>query len=1512
MTYIAFKFLLCWNFFVPVLNACTDRTPLGMANGLINASHISASSTWDLGQITASRGRLYSSGVWCSKAGKSAIDYLKEWFQVRFNSATTINGIAIQGDPNWAANFIRKFRLQYSADGTNWLNKSKKVHTFQEFTGNVNNAEVVYNWFTTPIIATHVRLYATHIHRHGEKNGHACMRMELYGCLHNNISLPLGMSSGIIKDTQLQNSRGNDARKARLFLPGNGMYATSNNPIYLQVDLINAKTVTGISMQGVFRKWAALKILKYTLSYSNNKTTFTQFNQDFQENKDLGAVFNPLKPPTTMKHIRITTTICARIKNTCGIKVEIYGYDPKCSQMLTDMITSRKNGSSVTNVNIDSPTAWCATDASDYIHIKFNKQLAISGIILQGDSNEDGWVEAYTINYGVSTNRETERLIGVNSRISPLSVNWLNPYIVTNYLRIIPKSCKNDRCCLRFELKGCTFVLEKPHTINGDMLPTIITFTWEAPISHPLPVDKYHLIISASKNYPHKPFFQTINTTTSNLKYSVSIISFAAANVQINITADIQGVMTSAEPFNFVVQPKDPPSPGLDKRDISNKTNNATIVTLTSSSDRNGPISYYEIVISTSSTANLPNQLKSQAESELKNLDYFLAATVKTDDLLSNSIQYTFVEGKEYIASLNARISAVGTYYLYARAVIDGKDIASYGFNNVNYFGHLSKEIIIERNALGKIVPEIVNSTKTSVMLVKGPATLKYHYIIIMKVNKTTAHVKEPTLYKQKELKTYETADYNEPYIAGIFNKTQLLKLEEFILGDNSTYLKSADTLRRRRSIQEYRNGPLTAGEIYVVFQRLQVMDVLYSTAWSKKFIVPKIDPTPKVENNNDPSSSSNIELIVGVVAAGVVVVIVMILVLIFVRRRRKTLKDKSVNDKSTSAIELKGHYELKSHNNGYEKEDAGPSHESYYNVAAKPRFPPLSLQDFLSFYLEHNDNVSSDIVKQFKSIPLEHLYHNEVGSEPENKDKNRYLNITAYDHTRVVLQKINGKETSDYINANYIRNYNGQVEYIAAQGPKKGTIFDFWRMVLGEKPSAIVMLTKISEEGKRKCEQYWPINNGKEVFNGIAVEVIDVQVYADYVIRKIKVCYENNKHQITHFHFTSWPHHGCPDYPTLLLNFCYRVRQLIPYESGKQLLVHCSAGVGRTGSYIIIDAMLHLVRTKQLVDIYNYFESIREDRVQIVQKIEQYKFVYSAIYEALCCGNTGIMSSEFQTTSRELISKKRNGKFLLENEFERLNSVNIPFREENYKAALLEKNAAKNRYPNILASDLFRVYVPQTTNSTDYINAVFVNGYKKKDGIIATQAPLVDTLGDFWEAVMANNVTTIVMLNSTDENYQTYPSFCPVEGSEKFGNLTVNVESSTRVGDINLQSFIISNKKNHRKVNKLQLNWPNHDIPDCSSLLTLIGEVLKSQQSYGDGTILVTCSDGANRSGTFIACMNALDQLKVEQHVDIFQTVRRMRLVRPEFVENIRQYQFVYTVLNKYLDSFATYSNFN
>ncbi|XP_057312336.1 uncharacterized protein LOC130653852 [Hydractinia symbiolongicarpus] len=238
------------------------------------------------------------------------------------------------------------------------------------------------------------------------------------------------------------------------------------------------------------------------------------------------------------------------------------------------------------------------------------------------------------------------------------------------------------------------------------------------------------LTIAASKDYQHESnfFFPPINTTTPHLIYNVPNITFAAARVQVNITAEILGVKTSAAPYNFYVKPKDPSPPDLVKTVFTNDTNNVTIVTLTSSSDENGPISYYEVVISTTRKINLPNQLANKAESELKYLDYFLAATVKADDLTTDGIKFIFVEGKEDVYGLNARISTTGKYYLYSRAVINGNDITKYGFNNINYFSNLSQGILIDMKVIPKHVEPTVSS---SIGLIAGVAAAGDAVIIV-------------------------------------------------------------------------------------------------------------------------------------------------------------------------------------------------------------------------------------------------------------------------------------------------------------------------------------------------------------------------------------------------------------------------------------------------------------------------------------------------------------------------------------------------------------------------------------------------------------------------------------------------------------------------------------------------------------------------------------------------------------------------------------------------------------
>ena len=360
-----------------------------------------------------------------------------------------------------------------------------------------------------------------------------------------------------------------------------------------------------------------------------------------------------------------------------------------------------------------------------------------------------------------------------------------------------------------------------------------------------------------------------------------------------------------------------------------------------------------------------------------------------------------------------------------------------------------------------------------------------------------------------------------------------------------------------------------------------------------------------------------------------------------------------------------------------------GGQKESYYNLQQKATFLPIPVADFPVYYLKHKDYKNSDLAKQYKSVPSESIHATNEAVKTVNRAKNRYQNITAYDHTRVKLKTFTGNEKSDYINANYIENYHGKISYIASQAPKVSDIYDFWRMILGEKPPAIVMLTNLVENGKSKCTQYWP-ESGKGSYDGIDVSVYETNAFADYVIRKMEIRYEKQVHTLLHFHFTSWPDHGCPEYPTMLLNFCYRFRQLISYDRSPSV-IHCSAGVGRTGTMIVIDTMLHLIKQENIVDIYNYFEAMRQNRSHMVQTLDQYLFIYNAIYEVLCCGDTDISSSVFVKTYKDLMSGKVDGQFKMKLEFEKLNEVTPSLKNEQLSVALKTENKKKNRDQTIL-----------------------------------------------------------------------------------------------------------------------------------------------------------------------------------------------------------------------------------
>ncbi|GBM95823.1 Tyrosine-protein phosphatase non-receptor type 11 [Araneus ventricosus] len=255
------------------------------------------------------------------------------------------------------------------------------------------------------------------------------------------------------------------------------------------------------------------------------------------------------------------------------------------------------------------------------------------------------------------------------------------------------------------------------------------------------------------------------------------------------------------------------------------------------------------------------------------------------------------------------------------------------------------------------------------------------------------------------------------------------------------------------------------------------------------------------------------------------------------------------------------------------------------------------------------------------------HLYSRKEGQKPENRSKNRYKNILPFDHTRVILKEVDANVPgSDYVNANYIMPDEDQVGdgpkkyYIATQGCLHNTVADFWWMVWQENTRVIVMTTKEIERGKNKCARYWPdLNQTKEVGKFVLKNLSESST-TDYILREFSLTKEGctETRTIYHYHFTAWPDHGVPSDPGCVLNFLHDVnhRQESVAQAGP-IIVHCSAGIGRTGTFIVIDMIVDLIKKQGLdceIDIQRTIQMVRSQRSGMVQTEAQYKFVYLAV----------------------------------------------------------------------------------------------------------------------------------------------------------------------------------------------------------------------------------------------------------------------------------------------------------
>ncbi|XP_049651202.1 receptor-type tyrosine-protein phosphatase kappa-like isoform X8 [Accipiter gentilis] len=545
----------------------------------------------------------------------------------------------------------------------------------------------------------------------------------------------------------------------------------------------------------------------------------------------------------------------------------------------------------------------------------------------------------------------------------------------------------------------------------------------------------------------------------------------------------------------------------------------------------------------------------------------------------------------------------------------------------------------------------------------------------------------------------------------------------------------------------------------------------------------------------------------------------------------------------------------------------------------------------------ESVDRHGAGRLREYQQLSSTLLHPCDAGKELCNQSKNRYKSIIPYDHCRVVLQP--SDMGNGYINASYVDSYQSPRFFIAAQGPLPGTMVDFWQMVWQEKTSIIVMLTGLVEQNKTKCEQYWP--EQEQVYGDFTVTLSNTRTTTGLVTRIF--CLQKAgcalPRVVEQFHYMLWPDHGVPRNPAQLLALVDVVNKRGLEVPTGPVLVHCSAGIGRTGTFIALDFLLKMGKAEGKVDVFHCVQRLREQRVSMVQTKEQYTFLYEVLLEGLLCGSTGVPVENITSYVhhlREAETSRHNN--VLEKEFKALQKFSELFQLLPCREAEKPSNQPKNRKPGILPADSCRPILMSSLNadgSPGYINAVFASTYTQEDRLIVTQLPFLTTLVDFWALVWDYTCTSVVVLNQLQELDKTYVEFWPTQGEAAYGRFHVHLVSEEPGVSFTAWTFALTNRQQPKKsaleVRFWQLkDWPMKQRlpPQPATIISLLGKVETHHRQSQDGHILVTCWDGASRSGIFCAATFLCEQIQSEGLVDVSQAVRMLKRRRRQLIKDV------------------------
>ncbi|XP_076600757.1 receptor-type tyrosine-protein phosphatase F isoform X8 [Chaetodon auriga] len=791
---------------------------------------------------------------------------------------------------------------------------------------------------------------------------------------------------------------------------------------------------------------------------------------------------------------------------------------------------------------------------------------------------------------------------------------------------------------------------------------------------------------------------------------------------------------------------------------------------------------------------------------------------------------------------------------------------------------------------------------------VQTTTRVRWYYIVVVPVSQSTRRWKNPDemdleeLLKSSEgpvLRRRRHLDSSKPYIAA-----KLASLPTtFVLGDEKRH-------------NGFYNKPLASSQEYICF----VLAVLRyegadTTANYMTFSAsPYSDPIQVTASMAQGMEQPEMLWVMGPVLAVVLIIIIVIAILLFKKKRASPLpKDEhSGGVKDSLLANSSDPVEMRRLN----YQTPGPSSHRCPNTPRMREHPPIPVIDLADHIERLKANDGLRFSQEYESIDPGQQFTWENSNMEVNKPKNRYANVIAYDHSRVVLTSVDAVPGSDYINANYIDGYRKQNAYIATQGPLPETLSDFWRMVWEQRSSTIVMMTRLEEKSRVKCDQYWP-SRGTETYGMIQVTMLDTVELATYSVRTFAL-YKNGsseKREVRQFQFMAWPDHGVPEYPTPILAFLRRVKACNPPDAGP-MVVHCSAGVGRTGCFIVIDAMLERMKHEKSVDIYGHVTCMRAQRNYMVQTEDQYIFIHEALLEAATCGNTEVPARNLYAHIQKLTQPPPGETVTaMELEFKRL--ANSKAHTSRFISANLPCNKFKNRLVNIMPFESTRVCLQpiRGVEGSDYINASCIDGYRQQKAYLATQGPLAETTEDFWRMLWEHNSTIVVMLTKLREmGREKCHQYWPAERSARYQYFVVDPMAEYNMPQYILREFKVTDARDgqSRTIRQFQFtDWPEQGVPKTGEgFIDFIGQVHKTKEQFGqDGPITVHCSAGVGRTGVFITLSIVLERMRYEGVVDLFQTVKTLRTQRPAMVQTEDQYQLCYRAALEYLGSFDHYA---